>query len=198
LVMGADDDKVESAKDPLVLKDFFEKYNIKNSDFLIVTGGKIDYAKKQTLLLMEAIQNIPNEKVKLIVFGSIIPSLKEEFDAFVDGKKIQYAGWRKAEESYEYCAAAGLVVFRGRHSVFWEQVVGQGIPMVVRWREVTSHIDNGRNVKLLYDDSVEEIIKVLSEIIGNDQMYQSMNKASKRDNEQFLYSDIAKKSINLS
>src|SRR5699024_8001037 len=29
LVMGADDDKVESAKDPLVLKKIFEKYNIK-------------------------------------------------------------------------------------------------------------------------------------------------------------------------
>ena len=47
LVMGADDEKVKEAKNPNVKKEIRKKYNIKPGDFLIVTGGKIDYAKSK-------------------------------------------------------------------------------------------------------------------------------------------------------
>ncbi len=94
LVMGADDEKVEEARNPNVRKEIREKYNIKPEDFLIMTGGKIDNAKKQTLLLMEAVKRIEMENVKLIVFGSVINDLKEEVNKLVDGDKVQYIGWQ--------------------------------------------------------------------------------------------------------
>lgn len=197
LVMGTDDDKVNSANNLLNKSDLRKKYNINQDDFLIMTGGKIDNAKKQTLLLMEAINHIPNEKVKLIVFGSVIPELKEEVKKLINGSRIQYAGWIESEESYQYFAAADLVVFPGRHSVFWEQVVGQGIPMVVKWWEGTTHVDLGGNVKFLYDDSIEEIMEILTIITSDDQLYSSMNKVAKKNNSQFLYSNIAKKSLDM-
>jgi len=197
LVMGADDEKVENTISLKLSEEVRTRYGITDEEFLIVTGGKIDNAKRQTLLLMEAVKNISNIKIKLIVFGSVTPELKEDFMSLVDGKKIHYVGWIESEDSYQYFAAADLVVFPGRHSVLWEQVVSQGIPMVVKWWEGTTHVDLGGNVKFLYDDSIEEIMEMLSRITSDEQLYNNMNKVAKKNNSQFLYSNIAKKSLDI-
>ena len=77
LVMGVDDDIVEELGQRQT--SIRERYSIKKDDFLIVTGGKIDNNKLQTLLLMEAINEIKNSKVKLLVFGSVVPEYKNKF-----------------------------------------------------------------------------------------------------------------------
>ena len=41
-------------------------------DFVVITGGKIDHAKRQTLLLIEAVKRIDNPRLKLLVFGSVV------------------------------------------------------------------------------------------------------------------------------
>ena len=132
LVMGADDELVEAAAKPDVREQLRKEYNIRNDDFLVITGGKIDAYKTQTLLLMEAVHKIDNDKLRLIVFGSVIDELKDRVMELADGKKVQYIGWINANDSYRYFAAADLVVFPGRHSVFWEQVTAQGIPMLCK------------------------------------------------------------------
>lgn len=128
LVMGADDDKVDQVLKGNSKERIRKKYNIGKDDFLVMFGGKIDAWKKQTLLLMEAIGKIENPKVKLIVFGSVTQELADNVKDLCIKNKVQYIGWVKAEESYEYFAAADLAIFPGRHSVFWEQVAGMGIP----------------------------------------------------------------------
>lgn len=196
LVMGADDEKVEKAKDPLIRKEIRERLNIKPDDFLIMTGGKIDEAKRQTLLLMQAIQQIKNEKVKLIVFGSVVNELKDEVYKLTQNDKIQYIGWIKPEDSYYYFGASDLVVFPGRHSVFWEQVAGIGIPMVVKYWSGTTHIDLGGNCKFLYKDSVDEIKTVIEKIFNDINEYIQMKTiAETRGMSIFSYKNIAKLSI---
>lgn len=196
LVMGADDELVKKSADPKVKENIREKYNVLKDDFLIVTGGKIDLFKKQTLLLMEAVKQMNNPKVKLLVFGSVVPELREDIAALCDENRVQYIGWVEAEKSYEYFAAADLVVFPGRHSVFWEQVVAQGIPMICKYWEGTTHIDIGGNVRFLYDDTVDEIKKEIEGLLNNPSLYEEMKKmstSSKR--EQFLYNIISEKAI---
>lgn len=196
LVMGADDDAVKAAARPEVRKSIREKYGIAADDFLIMTGGKIDLFKTQTILLMQAVQQIKDPKVKLIVFGSVVPELKEKVAALTDGRKVQYIGWVKSDGSYPLFAAADLVVFPGRHSVFWEQVAGQGIPMLVKDWAGTHHVDMGGNVRFLKQDSSEEIEKMLIEIINDPEEYQKMKDiAVGIASKQFSYSNIAKKSI---
>ena len=164
LVMGADDDKVDQVLKGNSKERIRKKYNIGKDDFLVMFGGKIDAWKKQTLLLMEAIGKIENPKVKLIVFGSVTQELADNVKDLCIKNKVQYIGWVKAEESYEYFAAADLAIFPGRHSVFWEQVAGMGIPMVCKYWEGTTHVDCGGNVKFLYRDSVEEIKSTIENI----------------------------------
>lgn len=196
LVMGADDEKIEEANRNNYREKIREKYWIKKDDFLIMTAGKINNAKRQTVYLMEAVKNLNTKKIKLIVFGSVEEALKEQVNNLADGKIIQYIGWVPSEESYNYFSAADLVVFPGRHSVFWEQIVGMGIPMVCKYWKGTTHVDIGGNVMFLHDDSIEEIERVLGNIIESDGVYLNMLKTAKgKEKETFYYSNIARKSI---
>ncbi len=196
LVMGADDEMVQKASNPKVRFEIRKKYNIKEDDFLIVTGGKINIFKKQTLLLMQAVQNIKNTKVKLIVFGSVSQDLQEQVKQLSDGQKVQYIGWINGQDSYKYFATADLVCFPGRHSVFWEQVVGQGIPLLVKDWPGTHHIDIGGNVLFLTKDSVEEIQQNIEFLLNHPEQYEKIKRCSMSENrDKFFYHTIAKKAI---
>ena len=196
LVMGADDEMVQKAAAPEVRQSMRKKYGITEDDFLIMTGGKIDAFKAQTLLLMQAVQSIPEKKVKLIVFGSVIPELKEKVQLLADGNRIQYIGWIQAQESYQYFAAADLVVFPGRHSVFWEQVTGQGIPMLVKDWPGMHHVDIGVNVIFLQNDSADEIQQEIQSLLDCPKKYQRMKAvAAEQGMKTFSYAAIAQRAI---
>ena len=148
---------------------------------------------KQTLLLMDAVNRLQDPKVKLIVFGSVIPELKEEIEKRCSDS-VQYVGWVLAADSYAYFAAADLAAFPGRHSVFWEQVAGQGIPLLVKRWNGTTHVDCGGNVKFLTQDSAEEIEAALRDILAGDH-YSKMLDSAQKASPMFMYSEIAKRSI---
>ena len=197
LVLGAEDEKVEQAKDEGLRVSLREKYGIKEEDFLIITGGKIDSNKPQVLLLMEAVRKINSGKVKLLVFGSVSPKYKERLSALLCDI-VQYIGWIDSKETYKYFNAAELVVFPGLHSVFWEQVIGLEKPCVFRYMEGFTHVDLGGNCKFLYEDSVDEIEKVLNEIVNNKETYEHMkNVATAKGMEVFSYKKIAEQSISI-
>lgn len=217
LVMGMDDEFADKAKEASAIEDIKNKLGIEEGDFVIISGGKIDHAKRQTLLLMDAVKSIDNPRLKLILFGSVVDDMREEFlskcDKVLDAKSISdkllsedesdltklqiiYIGWLGADDTYPYFAASDLAVFPGRHSVMWEQVAGQGIPMVVKYWDGTTHVDVGGNVKFLYEDSVAEIQRTIESLMDRGSDYKNMksiaiNKASK----EFSYRSIARKAI---
>ena len=196
LVMGADDEAVSLSAEPEVRKRIRKQYGIEDGDFVIMTGGKIDAFKTQTLLLMQAVKRLNRENVKLIVFGSVIPEMKQQVDVLCDGKKIQYIGWVQAKDTYDLFSAADLVVFPGRHSVFWEQVCGQGIPMLCKKWDGTTHVDVGGNVIFLTEDSEDEIHSAIEDLLDHPETYDRMKKAAMDFGmKHFSYQDIAKRSI---
>jgi len=196
LVMGAEDDKVQQARSEKVKREVRDALGIGPEDFLIVTGGKIDATKKHIFLLMEAVHEIPDKTVKLIVFGSIAEDLKDSLKSLSDGKRVQYIGWMEADQTYRYFAAADLVVFPGTHSVFWEQVVGLGIPIIVKYFEGMTHIDAGGNCVFLYQDSVQEIRDRIIEIQSDREKFAKMKKVAEEIGMQrFSYKEIAKRAI---
>lgn len=196
LVMGADDQLVNDAKAESVRRDIRSQYHIGENDFLVMTGGKIDAFKTQTILLMEAVKNIKNNNLRLIVFGSVSEEMKEKVHELADGEKIQYIGWIDASESYKYFASSDLVVFPGRHSVFWEQVAAQGIPMLCKKWNGTTHVDLGGNVHFLTEDSVEEIQTEIETLLNLPEKYDYMKKIAVEEGmKAFSYSDIARRSI---
>lgn len=195
LVMGADDEKVEAALRPEIKERIRAQYKIAPDDFLIVTGGKIDNAKRQTLLLMQAINDLKMPNVKLLVFGSVVDDLKDEVSKLCS-PAVQYIGWIDSKITDQYFAAADLVVFPGRHSVFWEQVAGMGIPMVCKYWDGTTHVDAGGNVRFIRHDTSEEIAGILHDILKTAGKYEKMKEiAQEKGQKTFSYLEIAKRSI---
>ena len=144
---------------------------------------------------MEAVNRLQNEKVKLIVFGSVIPELKEKVEGLVS-PYTQYIGWVQSDQTDKYYAASDLVVFPGRHSVFWEQVAGLGKPMICKSWDGTKHVDLGGNVIFLEKDSADEIYGAVKDLVDNPEKYQKMKNIAEREGmKTFSYSDIAKRSI---
>ena len=198
LIMGADDDDVNRASDPQNISLVRNKLGYKPDDFLIVTGGKIDFAKKQVINnLMEAIRLIDRENVKLLIFGSVQNELKKQFDNLLTRcNRIQYVGWADNKQAYDYFSIANVVCFPGRHSVYWEQTVAIKRPMICKYWEGTTHVDIGGNVKFLLTDSVDELKDTIEDLSTRGENYVNMAKAanSEKSND-FLYSRIASNSL---
>ena len=196
LVMGADDELVKKAKAAGSSERIRKQYGISDSDFLIITGGKIDQWKTQTLLLMEAVRNIKAANVRLIVFGSVTNDLADKVKALADGIKVQYIGRISSIDTYDYFEAADLVVFPGRHSVMWEQVTGQGKPMIVKDWAGTHHVDLGGNVHFLHQDSVDEIEREINRLLDDPKAFNEMSKVAETSGMQhFSYTVIARRSL---
>ena len=195
LVMGADDDKVKDALLPENISKIRDKLKVKSDVFLIMTGGKIDLAKQQTLSLMKAVNEIADPKIRLVVFGSVIPQLKSKVEV-LESSYTNYIGWIDSKDTTNYFAAADLVIFPGRHSVFWEQVAGLGKPMICKYWKGTTHINVGGNVLFLNKDSTKEIKIVLQTLINHPLKLKKMKDvAQKVAMKEFSYKEIAKKSL---
>jgi glycosyltransferase involved in cell wall biosynthesis len=195
LEMGADDELVSKSQRNNT-QNLRDNLNISHDDFLIVTGGKIDQPKIEVLNLMKAVSNLNQQKIKLVVFGSVDEDLKKEFERLVsNSENIIYVGWISAEETYDYFSSSDLVMFPGRHSVFWEQVAGQGIPMAVKYWEGTTHIDKGGNVVFLGKATTEEISETITDLIENPIKLKKMQQKALEVMDYFSYKEISLRSI---
>lgn len=197
LIMGADDELVETVCTTTNRKNIRSEYGIEDDEFLVITGGKIDHAKQQIFLLINAILTQRyNRKVKLFIFGSVVEDMKEHLMSFCDQKQIFYIGWLDNETIYQYLAASDIAIYPGRHSVLWEETAGLGIPMIVKYWPGTTHIDVGGNVKFLRTNSSKEISDLLKDLCDNPNKYCNMKKiAVNRGMRKFSYAHIAKESI---
>lgn len=194
LVMGGDDDEVFRANKPAVRSSIRGRYGFKEDDFIVVTGGKIDKAKRQTLLLMDAVC-LMDSHVKLLIFGPVAPEIKDEFDKKLDPGKMVYISWANASESYDYFSAADVICFPGRHSVYWEQAAAMGKPLIVKRWQGAEHVDVCGNVVFLDGDGAREIANALSRIVKDDEFFSRIESNARIAATRFLYSDIAKRSI---
>lgn len=196
LAMGAEDEKVETCRKPEIMKITRREYRLEEEDFVIVTGGKIDLAKTQIFHLLDAVKESSDKRLKLVLFGSIVKELREQVLSYVDGEKIRYAGWLDSDASYKLFAMADLAVFPGRHSVYWEQATGMGIPLMVKWWERTTHVDVGGNCIFLTEDSKEEIARHIAELLSDRQKYARMRQVAEQEGmRRFSYRNLAKESI---
>lgn len=192
LAPGADDDLVAAALKPAVRADRRKAYGVSEDDFVIVTGGKIDRNKPQVLTLMKAVGRLGDKHIKLIVFGSVIDELKEDFEKSVNDT-VKYIGWRKSDEIYEDFAAADLVAFPGLHSVLWEQAAGMGKPCVFRRIEGFGHIDLGGNCLFFEDDSADSYAAVIRRAVENADAMKAV--AEEKGKAAFSYRGIAKRAL---
>lgn len=192
LVMGADDECVIAASAPEVRKHVREQFGIGENDILIVSGGKIDQNKPQTLKLMETVNGLDNDRIKMLVFGTVVPELQVAFDAQLS-ERVKFAGWKKSNEIYQQFAAADIVAFPGLHSVLWEQAVAMGKPCIFKKLAGFQHIDLDGNCLYFQEETKENYMGVICTAVEN---LESMKETAQlKGFAGFAYSKIAEKSI---
>lgn len=191
LIMGADDEKIDFTHRKEIRTLTRNQHGVNDNDFLIVTGAKID-ARKKIHFLMEAVNQM--EGVKLLVFGNVLDDIKNEFEKHLSDK-VQWVGFIPSDDAYDYFLAADLVVFPGQHSVLWEQACACKVPCVfARW-DGMEHVNNGGNAAFLDDVSVEGIKHCITDLMWTD-AYHTMKAIAESDKTDiYLYSNIAKKSL---
>ena len=197
LVMGGDDEKIHFEKMPQLRSDIRQQIKVHDDDFVIVTGGKIDRTKN-IHLLMQAVSEINNEHIKLIVFGQPNDEMSEIINVYSQNDEIKCIGWIQSEKTYDYFLASDLAVFPGTHSVLWEQACACGIPCVFKNWEGMHHVDVGGNCVFLHKDSIDEIKNVILDLYNDKDKYNEMKKvAVEKGIKTFSYRDIARRAIEL-
>ena len=198
LVMGADDEWVNEAKLKQNKSKIRQQYGFAESDFVVVSGGKINQYRPETLYLMEAIIESERNNLKLLIFGNVEESLKAKFDTLCKSDRVRFAGWQNSKETYYLMAAADLVVFPGLHSVMWEQAVALGVPCIFRDIDGFHHVDLGGNALFLKDVSSKSLQKEIEKLSLDTSLHESMREiAESKGMKAFSYLSIAKRSIGL-
>ena len=143
---------------------------------------------------MQAVKNLNG--VKLIVFGNVLDDVKEEFNEILqDSNNIDFIGWLKGDEVYDYFFAGDLVCFPGQHSVLWEQACASKTPCLFEKWEGMEHVNNGGNSDFIEDVCVQNILDKILELKFTDKYFQMKKVAESTKTDVYLYSNIAKKSI---
>ncbi len=193
LIMGADDEQIDFSHKFQVRGEIRKKYSIGNDDFLVVTGGKID-AKKNIHLLMQALRNLKG--IKLLIFGEVEDDVKSAFQKeYIAADNIIFIGWLKSSEVYNYFFAADLVCFPGQHSVLWEQACASKVPCAFKKYDGMQHVDNGGNSAFFPDITVESLRTAIIELKFTERYYAMKKVAESEATDIYLYSNIAKKSL---
>lgn len=195
LVLGGDDEKIDHLKGNIIKSRIRKLFNINEDDFVIISGGKID-RNKNIHYLMEAVLDIREERLKLLLFGNINDEMRQVIDNIGKSDRIINAGWIESGSIYDYFLASDLAAFPGTHSVLWEQSVSAGLPGIFKYWKGMDHIDLGGNCRFLYSDKVSEIKQVIMSIIQTDGVYDGMRKkAMEAGKTTFSYREIARRAI---
>lgn len=193
LVMGAEDHRILEANNKENKINTIKKYKLNKYSKILVTGGKIDSAKLQTFDLIEAFKKIENEgDTVLVIFGSVATEIRERFYEAINHDNIVYIPWLNVQDSYDLFAISDLVIFPGRHSIYWEQVAGCGVPLLVKKWEGTTHINTNENCLFLEIGSIQELIEKIKYMLNNIKVYKDNAKKASLN---FSYTNIAKISL---
>lgn len=134
LPLGSDTDLAHSIMNAQKGKSIRKSLGISANDFVIFTGGKLTPAKK-THLLIEACQQINNNRVHLFIIGDASEAdldYKEQLLRLASkNSRIHFLGWIGSNDVYDYMDASDLAIFPASQSVLWQQSISMGLPLIV-------------------------------------------------------------------
>lgn len=195
LELGIDDHVFNPSFKESIAEKTKQELNIKSTDFVIVTGGKIDL-RKNIHKLLKVVSDLENKNLKLVIFGKPNEDTKQYVEKYAKSSSIINIGWVLPEQVYNYLAIADVAFFPGTHSVLWEQAVGMGIPCVFKKWDGIQHVDIGGNCIFINEGNEIEIKETLDMLINNKGVLNKLKDiAQTKGAKRFSYSEIAKRAI---
>lgn len=192
LPMGVDDESIPQNRNE-VRRLIKEELGLSSDDILVMTGGKIEM-RKNTHFLCDAFEKLNNPKLHLAVCGTFTPAMSFLEEKMKSNANIHLLGWCNAERVMNVMVASDFVCFPGTHSTLWEQAVGLGLPAIFKHWDEIDHVDVNGNCMFVKGDDVDEIASALN-CLSDADTYQHYKELAVQAATSFLYSDIARKSI---
>lgn len=195
LVLGADTLAIDFEHKAQIRDHIRSKLNIKSTDFVLISGGKLDRLKN-THVLLKTFQQIKSKKISLILFGPMEADYQNELIPYFEDERIHYTGKLESKNIWKYYLASDLAIFPGTHSVLWEEAIGTGLPCIFRNWSGMDHLDLGGNCIFISGDSVKELRASIEKLLENPDYLADMKQAAEEKGiKHFSYEHIARKSI---
>ena len=105
--------------------------NIEDLDIVLIHSGKMNPAKK-TDLLLSAFHKVKNQKMKLIIIGSISEKYSKIVIPLIESdKRILYLGWKSGVELQEYLCAGDIYIQPGSQSATMQNALCCGNAVIL-------------------------------------------------------------------
>ncbi|MBA2081030.1 hypothetical protein B1J97_04340 [Aeromonas veronii] len=108
-----------------------QQLGLSNDDILIVHSGKFAREKK-TQELLESFISVRNEKLKLILIGSIPPEMQLVLYPLIESDhRVHFLGWMNSDELVKYLCAADIYAQPGTQSATMQNAICCGTPVAL-------------------------------------------------------------------
>lgn len=208
LPLGVDMDLIKSIEGSNASEEIRSKFNIKDDDIVIFTGGKISRLKNIHLII-EALNLINKPNIHLLVVGKF-DSNEVDYQNYIEKisknkNNIHFTGWVTGDDVYNYLCASDISIFPSSQTVLFQQSLACSLALIIG----IEHIDSqGRrhvyNVDYLNINGGIEIIKpgtlstesVKTSILKTIENLETMKKLSKEISDKLLdYNEIVEKTL---
>lgn len=139
--------------------------HISDDELLLVHSGKMD-SQKKTKDLIEAFGRNKGLNAKLIIIGTIVSDVHDELVRLIaSDNRIQYIGWKKADELLEYLCACDIYCQPGSPSATLQNAICCRSAILTY-----PHLDYVKNMKydcFFWCECVDDIVNVFSELSLN-------------------------------
>ncbi|WP_088052517.1 glycosyltransferase [Virgibacillus dakarensis] len=104
---------------------------LKEDEVLLVHTGKMDKLKR-TVEILETFIQVPSERLRLVLIGSLSDDIKETVENLVlSDKRISFLGWKNANQLFKYLCASDLYLQPGSKSATMQNALCCGSAVAI-------------------------------------------------------------------
>ncbi|WP_343686779.1 glycosyltransferase family 4 protein, partial [Chryseobacterium gleum] len=168
------------------------RFGIKENDFVLITGGKFDPLKK-TDVLINAVEQINDQNIHLIVFGKASDQNLEYENMLKDIAKksnVHFTGWLDGDSILELMTICDVAIYPASQSVIWQQSIGMHLPLLIgdSGGQNPEYLNLYNNIIILKSNEItsENMIKHITHLKSNPELLQEMKSGAKKVASEYL------------
>lgn len=146
---------------------------IEDDDILLIHSGKMDRLKR-TESLLKAFTSLQNNRLKLILIGSMEEESKGDLEKIIiSDNRIRFLGWRNANELMDFLCAGDLYVQPGSQSATMQNALCCGCAVAIYPHKSHKFLlkDNA-----FYISTAEDMIDIFNKILKDRNILKEMQK----------------------
>lgn len=168
------------------------RFGIKENDFVLITGGKFDPLKK-TDVLINAVEQINDQNIHLIVFGKASDQNLEYENMLKDIAKksnVHFTGWLDGDSILELMTICDVAIYPASQSVIWQQSIGMHLPLLIgdSGGQNPEYLNLYNNIIILKSNEItsENMVKHITHLKSNPELLQEMKSGAKKVASEYL------------